>query len=95
MKKFNYYSGIFYASSILTIIIILAEFLSPLKSFLASIFSHHWIGKIVLTAVIFLIFGFLYKDKKLFGALQEKAAWYATLGSLIAIFIFYIIHFFI
>src|SRR3989344_1971587 len=80
MKKFNYYAGIVYSSAFLTFSIILAELYGPFKNLLASIFTHHWIGKVVITALLFIIIGFIYSNKKLSKS-QEKLAWNSTLIS--------------
>ncbi len=95
MKKFNFYNGAFAASSLLAILVIAAELVQPFKAFLASVFSHHWIGKGVLITVAFVIVGYTYKKNELFGHKSEKVSWYSTLGSLIIIFLFYIMHFLI
>ncbi len=91
--KFNFYNGAFAASVLLAVLVIGAELAKPFKSFLGSIFSHHWIGKAVLIAIAFVIFGFLYKKDKVFGVKSEKISWYSTLGCLAVIFLFYIYHF--
>ena len=94
MKKFNPYNGISAASTLLAILVILAELVSPFKAFLASVFTHHWIAKAVLVAAAFVIVGFAYKKDKLFNIGSGKIAWYSTLGSLATIFLFYIFHLF-
>lgn len=93
-EKFSFYNGAFAASILLAVLVIAAELAKPFKDFLASIFTHHWIGKGVLTAAAFVIIGYTYKQDKVFGIKSEKASWYAILGSLAVIFLFYIIHFF-
>jgi len=92
-EKFSFYNGTFAASVLLAILVIVAELAKPFKDFLASIFTHHWIGKGILTAAAFVIVGYLYKQDKVFNVKSEKASWYATLGSLAVIFLFYVIHF--
>ena len=78
---------------LLAVLVIAAELAKPFKDFLASIFTHHWIGKAVLTAAAFVIIGHSYKQDNVFGVKSEKTSWYAALGSLMVIFLFYIIHF--
>ncbi len=92
-RGFSFYNGAFAASLLLAILVIVAELAKPFKDFLASIFTHHWVGKGVLTAAAFIIIGYVYKQDNIFGIKSEKASWYATLGSLAIIFLFYIIHF--
>lgn len=95
MTKFNFYFGAVASAWLLTILIIIAELVSPFKTFLANIFKHHWIGKGVLITLTFLIVGFLLKDKTSLGNVpDDKLAWYSMLGSLIVIFLFFIIEFF-
>jgi hypothetical protein len=93
MKKFNFYNAAFAASTLLAVLVIATELAKPFKLFLASIFSHHWIGKVVLITIAFVIIGFAYEKDKLFGIDSEKVSWYSVLGSIILIFLFYIIHF--
>ena len=92
-EKFSFYNGTFAAAMLLAVLVIAAELAKPFKDFLASIFTHHWIGKGILTAAAFVIVGYLYKQDKVFNVKSEKASWYATLGSLAVIFLFYVIHF--
>jgi hypothetical protein len=93
MRKFNYYTSGTASSLLLAILVILSELSKPFKTFLASIFTHHWIAKLVIVAVVFILVGFYYDQKKLFGKNIEDVAWYSTLVSLAVIFLFYIIHF--
>jgi len=93
MKRFNFYNAIFVSSSLLVILIIIAEFSNMFKTFLASIFSHHWIGKLIIITVAFVIVGFSCKKDKLFGVLDEKIAWYGILASILIILVFFIIHY--
>ena len=95
MKKFNPYNGTFAASTLLAALVIAAELYAPFKTFLASVFTHHWIAKAVLVAAAFIIVGFACKKDELFGVKSEKISWYSILGSLAIIFLFYIIEFFI
>lgn len=93
MKKFNFYNGAFAASTLLAILVIVAELAKPFKTLLAAVFSHHWIGKAVLITIAFAIFGFFY-EKNIFGMDSKKLSWYSVLGSLIIIFLFFVIHYF-
>ena len=95
MLKFNFYASAFASSLLLALLVIIAELAAPLKAFLASVFTHHWIGKAVLVVLAFIAVGFLYKKESIFGITNEKLAWYGTLGTLAAIFLFYVIHYFV
>lgn len=94
MKKFNPYNGAFAASALLAGLVVAAELYAPFKTFLASVFAHHWIAKAVLVAAAFIIVGFSYKKDELFGVKSEEISWYSVLGSLAIIFLFYIFHYF-
>lgn len=93
--RFNFYNGTFAASALLAVLVIAAELYAPFKTFLASVFTHHWIAKAVLIVLAFVIVGLAYKKDKLFGIKSEQISWYGILGSLAAIFLFYIVEFFI
>lgn len=93
MKKFNVYKAGSAAAILLAVMVIFAELVKPFKEILKNIFWHHWIGKVVLMSVVFLIVGYLYKDK--ISLADEKFAWKSVLASLAAILLFYIIHYFI
>lgn len=87
MRKFNLFGGAKIAACVLTVSIILAELIGPFKTFLKTTFSHHWIGKIVLVALAFALFGYFSKEK----ASDEKAAWKSIVASLVIILLFYLI----
>ena len=95
MKKFNFYAGGFVASSLLTILVILAELSSSFKEVLTSIFTHHWIGKLIIITIAFVISGFAYKKNKIFGKDIGKVSWYSVVWGLDIIFLFYVILYFI
>ena len=96
MAKFNYYLGIAASSLLLWVMVIFGELYEPFKNMLKDIFTHHWIGKGVVITAAFLILGFLLRNRKSAGEYSdENIAWYSTLGSLIIILLFYIIHYFI
>lgn len=95
MPKFNFYAGAFTSSLLLALLVIIAELAKPLKDFLASVFTHHWVGKAVLVTLAFVIAGFFYKKDEMFGIENEKVSWYGTLGSFVAIFLFFVLHYFI
>lgn len=95
MAKFNFYLGAAASSWVLAILVIVAELYEPFKNLLKSIFTHHWIGKAAIVALVFLVFGFMLKNKKsIFNIQDNKLAWNSMLGSLAIIFLFFIIEFF-
>lgn len=92
-KKFNFYLGAAASSWLLAVLVIAAELSEPFKTLLKTIFTHHWIGKAVIITLAFIAFGFVLPEKK--SRNQDKdVAWYSVLGSLIIIFLFYVIKFF-
>ena len=93
--KFNFYAGGAVASGVLTLSVILSELVKPFKDILTIVFTHHWIGKIALMAIIFLIFGFAYKGKKMFGKNIGYVAWKSVTWSLNTIFLFYLLLYFL
>ncbi len=95
MTRFNLYFGAAASAWLLAILVIAAELIEPFKNFLKAVFIHHWIGKGVIITIAFLVFGFLLKNKSSIGTFSdEKIAWYSVLGSLIVIFLFFIMEFF-
>ena len=94
MAKFNFYLGTAASSWLLVILVISAELFEPFKNLLKAVFTHHWIGKAVLTAVIFLVAGFAFGSKKLpWKVSDDKIAWHSVIGSLIIILLFFIMEF--
>lgn len=90
-KKFNYYLGATVSSWALAILVIAAELFPSFKDLLKGMFSHHWIGKAVITAVLFVIVSFLFRNRAPDDrASSETVAWYSVLGGLIIIFLFYL-----
>ncbi|MBI4440017.1 hypothetical protein HY638_03520 [Candidatus Woesearchaeota archaeon] len=87
MKKFNYCLGASFSSVSLLLLIVVAELFEPFKNLLKSLFSHHWIGKMVVIAAIFLIAGFSLR-KGIFGN-DERIAWYSVIITLAVIFLFF------
>jgi len=80
--------------ALITLVTIIADLNPPLKDWLKSTFSHHWIGKGVLAAAIFIVLTFLFRLMSLktdAAGLSRKLAglfWVGVLGAL-AIFGFY------
>ena len=87
--KFNYFLGITVCSWLLLLMVIVSELYSPFKDLLKAIFGHHWIGKVVITIIVFLLVGFLFAGKKT----NEKTAYYSAIASLALILLFFIINF--
>lgn len=92
-KKFNFYWGILVSAWLLAILVIIAELSEPFKTFLKTVFIHHWIAKGIIVTLAFVIFGFLLKKQKVGKFSDKDIAWYSVLGSLIVIFLFYVIKF--
>lgn len=90
--------GIYYATIItiilITIMTIAAELSTGFKDFLVNIFWHHWIGKGIIALLIFFLIRFLYngEDKDVYKLTKSTIA-ITVLGGL-AIFLFYVFHFF-
>jgi len=94
MAKFNFYLGAASSAWLLAILIVVAELISQFKTFLANVFTHHWIGKGIIITIAFLVFGFILMDKKSVGNIRDdKLGWYSTIASLIVIFLFFVIEF--
>ena len=92
-RKFNFYLGASVSSWVLTLLIIATEFSTSFKTTLASTFSHHWIGKAVITALIFFILGYVFRQSEKYST--DRIAWYSVVGSLIIISLFYTVVFFV
>jgi hypothetical protein len=88
MKKFDFYGGIFLASMLLPAAVIVAEMFAPFKNLLTSLFTHHWIGKLAIVIAAFVAGGYFLRKK-------AERVWYVTLGSLAAILLFFMLHYFI
>lgn len=96
MAKFNASIGAAASAWLLALLVIAGELSAPFKALLKDTFSHHWIGKAVLVTAAFLLLGFVFRNRKSVGKWgDEKAAWYSVLLSLGAIFLFFIIHYFV
>jgi len=95
MGKFNFYFGTAAGSLLLAAMVVIGELYAPFKELLASVFSHHWIGKLALMSAVFFVISFLYKNKNSIGKYSdENIAWYSVLASVIVIFVFYLAHYF-
>ena len=95
MAKLNFYFGAAASAWLLVILIVIAELVEPFKTLLKTTFGHHWIGKAVIITFVFLVVGFLLRNKASIGNFSDdKLAWYSVLGSLIVIFLFFIMEFF-
>jgi len=73
------------------------ELYTPFKNWLADTFSHHWVGKGILSTVIFFVVGtplaFLLRRQGGAAAFLVIATWVAILGAL-SIIGFYVYEFF-
>ncbi|HLD85104.1 MAG TPA: hypothetical protein VI968_00955 [archaeon] len=88
-KKYNFYAGAAVSSWALLIMIVVGEIYAPFKDFLKGTFTHHWIGKVVIVAILFFLVSALEKKR-----MEEKHAWYSVIAVIALIFLFYIIEFF-
>ena len=96
MAKFNFYAGATASAILLALLVILSEKVEPFKALLVLVFGHHWIGKTVLVLLIFILAGFLLKEKTSVGKISFKGlAWKSSLASLAVIFLFYVTEFFL
>ncbi len=69
------------------------ELYAPLKDWLKGSFSHHWLGKSVLSAIVFVSFFIIFLFWKRDGeatAASMKTAFWAAVASPSAILIFYL-----
>ncbi|MDO8634459.1 MAG: hypothetical protein Q7K34_04180 [archaeon] len=89
IEKFNSFMAATVSPWLLALVVIAAELFPPFKALLASVFSHHWIGKLVITLGVFVLVGFLVKKQA-----TEKTAFYSIIGGLLVILAFYIFVFF-
>lgn len=87
--KFNPFLGITAASAALAVMVIASELSEPFKSLLKAAFTHHWIGKLVITSLIFVAIGFGFGKKKA----GENAAFCTFWGSLLVILVFFVVEF--
>lgn len=95
MTKFNFYLGAAASAWLLTVLVIAAELIEPLKNALKAAFTHHWIGKGVIITLAFIIFGYLLREKNsLWSMPDNKLAWYSVLSSLSIIFLFFVAEYF-
>ncbi len=95
MAKFNFCFGTAASAWMLLILVVAAELMEPFKTLIKTIFGHHWIGKAIIMALAFLVFGFLLgNEKSIKNPRQDKIAWYSMLFSLIAILLFFVIEYF-
>ena len=95
MKKFNPYVAATFSSVLLTVMIIVGELYSPFKDLLKSTFRHHWIAKTIIVAISFAISGFICSKPKIKGYKIEDIAWKSVIGSLVIIFLFFVLHYFV
>lgn len=89
-------TSIFYAAAsvavFIAVVTIFGEFYPPLKNWLKAVFSHHWIGKGVLSAALFVVLSvvFLLKTRSDNSLLRSaKTAFWFSIASSLAILIFY------
>jgi len=91
--KMNFFAGMTISSWALALMVIMGELSAPFKTMLANTFSHHWIAKAFLVAVLFFAVSYLSKDRE--GKIySERYAWHSAVGSLAVIFLFFVIEWF-
>ena len=89
----NFYNGASASSVFLALLVIGAELIPPLKSTLAAIFNHHWVGKLILVLGAFILSSLVWKNETVFGIGSDRAAWHSVLLSMAAMLLFYILHY--
>ena len=89
IKKFNYFLSITVVSWLLTLMIIATDLSPPFKAFLTTYFSHHWIAKLIISIIVFLLVGFLIEKKQV----SEKIAFYSVIASIAIMLGFFIFEF--
>lgn len=80
---------------LVVVMTIAAELSAPFKALLAETFTHHWIGKGVISAVAFVVFYAIFSRARESDSVSRdawKVVWSVVLGGL-AIFLFYLWHF--
>ena len=75
---------------VLLALIFLAAFFAGFKALLTTLFSHHWVGKFIITTLVFLVVGFFSRATK---KETDQFAWKTTLWVLAIIFAFYLIEY--
>ena len=94
MARFNFYLGAGTSALLLAIMVIAAELVGSFKTILKTTFTHHWIGKLVIITLAFIAIGLLYKDKNSIGRFSDESiGWYSVIGSIVLIFLFFIVEF--
>lgn len=80
----------------ITAMTLAADLVPPLKNWLAATFSHHWIGKSVLSVAVFLVVFWASKSNSsramredTTAALLRTAVWFAIVGALV-MFVFFL-----
>lgn len=82
----------------IALITIWSELFKPLKTFLASVTGHHWVTKGVFSMLVFLLLYFILAEKieDTDEPLKEvKQVIWSTIIAGLAIFIFYVGHYFV
>ena len=96
-KKFTVVWAAALAAAIAIVVVVAltvgGELLPPLKAWLKATFSHHWIGKGVLAAAVFLVLTFIGSLRSAVGEDRAAAgvrllAWTLALGSLSLVLFF-------
>ncbi|PIT96697.1 hypothetical protein COT82_01790 [Candidatus Campbellbacteria bacterium CG10_big_fil_rev_8_21_14_0_10_35_52] len=103
-NKKNKLINSFAISAILAIVfivfaVIFGELYKPFKNWLAGAFNHHWIGKSVISIMIFYIFGFLcyfkISDREEILIYMLKIVFWTALAGALLITSFYLYEYFL
>ncbi|HLD13017.1 MAG TPA: hypothetical protein VJB87_05520 [Candidatus Nanoarchaeia archaeon] len=88
MKSFNYTLAASISGWLLTIMVLISELYEPFKTLLANTFTHHWVGKIIITLAVYIIIGMFTKK-------DYAHAYRDNITSMSIILLFYVIHYFV
>src|SRR3989338_6090020 len=72
MGKINFYFGTAAGSILLAVMVIVGELYIPFKDLLKNIFSHHWVGKLVVISAVFFAVSFFYSPLFCLGSRMVK-----------------------
>ena len=89
--KFNFSNSALWSTWALTFLIIAGDLIKPIKEILKATFTHHWIGKAVITTLVFIAIGFIFSKQDE----RPNKAWGNIVIQLILILIFYTIEYII
>ena len=95
-SKFNAAIGAGYSAWLLAIMVVLVQLYAPFKDMLKAVFGHHWVAKGIIITAVFIIAGFVYRNKTAIGKWNDdEFGWKSTLWSIGIIFAFFIFEYFV